>query len=211
MFSPIGRSFLDLLFPPTCLHCKHMLPQDHHLLCPSCMEQMPFTEPEEHCKLCYAYLNGDLCHRCLRSPSPFFRCLAPFSDNLSAKALTQGLLHPTGGFLANSLASLMLLQMDRHAFPHGEILISASDSGSKRLTAALSHLLDIPYHDAIKPSSLFHPFPQLKSQTALFLEEKALTFISSGMRGFKMDLQEANVLSEAYPQSINAVIFSRSI
>lgn len=211
MLSSIAQSFLDLVFPQTCLNCKQLLPQNLHLLCPVCLEQMPFTEPEDHCKHCYAFLNGELCNRCIRSPSPFFQCLAPFSGSLSAMALARGLLHPTGKFLATSLASLIIVHMDRHNFAPGQWLIPAADAGSIRLTSALSQFLKIPFYQAINPPSLLLPCPSLKKKSVPLLEEQNITFVSLGTKGFTNELQEAGVLTEAFPRSLNALIFSRQI
>lgn len=172
---------------------------------------MPFTDPTEHCKLCYAFLNGEVCGRCIRSPSPFFRCLSPFSGSSTAISLIQSLLHPGGSFLADSLASLILMHMDRHHFPLGDIIIPASDAGSKKLAEALSRLLKIPFQDAIKEPSFFQHTPVLKRKTKPFLEERRLTFVSTGIRNFHTDFQEAMLLSEVFPESINALIFSRGI
>jgi hypothetical protein len=211
MLFEVAHSFLDLVFPRTCLGCKELLPANHHLLCPPCLEQMPFTDPEEHCKQCYTFLQGEICNQCYRSPSPFFRCLAPYSGSSSAIALAKGLSHPTGGFLAKSLASLIYVHMEQFSFQPGEWLISASDPGSKRLTSALSHLLNIPALEVIRPASFLHPTPQLKKKIPIALEERQLTFVTLGLRAFADELQEANLLAEAFPRSINALMFSRSL
>lgn len=211
MFCQVAYSFLDLVFPQKCLGCKELLPASHHLLCPPCLEQMPFTDPDDHCKQCYAYLDGELCKRCYRTPSPFFQALAPYSGSSSAISLAKGLSHPTGEFLAESLASLIYVHMDRFSFQPGELLVPASDSGSKRLTNALSQLLKVPFLEVIKPASLFRPAPALKKKTHLKLEERRLTFVTLGLRDFSEELNEANLLAEAYPRSMNALLFSRAL
>lgn len=211
MFFKFAHSFLDLVFPQKCLGCKELLPNDHHLLCPPCLGQMHFTDPADHCKQCYAYLETDICSRCFRSPSPFSQAFAPYCGNASALSLAQALTHPTGGFLAQSLASLMYVHMEHYAFQTGEWLIPASDEGSQRLAFALSHLLKTPVAEAIQPASLFCKTPQLKQKYQKQFEEQRLTYVTLGLRPLSDDIAEAFALAEAYPRSMNALMFSRAL
>lgn len=40
----IFSGFLDLIYPPRCIFCRKFLQSSRSLICPDCMEQLPYTE-----------------------------------------------------------------------------------------------------------------------------------------------------------------------
>jgi ComF family protein len=70
---------LDVLYPPACIACAHVLTGPADFFCPECRLQVERV-PREACRTCAE--PGDYesmpCERCKKRPPPFTRACAPF-------------------------------------------------------------------------------------------------------------------------------------
>lgn len=189
-------SFLDLLFPLKCLSCQAMLPESLELLCHDCLSEINPSQPQERCRSCYSYKTDDLCVSCLKEASPFFRTYAVFDASAPLEKLLQKLGAADGGFLAKSLAGLMLLKIEKSPLREFEVLVSSSDQASTRLTYALGELLKIPVIESYKKAEA--------------LTEKRVLMISTGSKAFSEYREEGILLAQSFPRSLQMLFFMRS-
>lgn len=207
----LANSLLDFLFPRLCLNCSNVLPYDLNLLCAPCLSEMQFSDPEELCKHCASFKGDDHCKRCPKNPSPFLRTLALFHEKEGAKALSATLSREGGGFLAESIAGMLLVQMERAGMPFPEIWIPAQDKGSKIVAQALEKITSIPSIDCIKKGNWIKPKATLKKKQTVRIEEKNICLVCIGPQRFASLAEEGEVLAEAYPKTMNALMLSREL
>lgn len=204
-------SILDFFFPPICHSCAQPLTPSHSLLCAECLKEMPFSDAEECCRTCAAFTGKEECKRCLKDPPPFRHAVALFHENAHAIKLLSTLSGDAGGFLATSLASLMLLQMDKAKLPFPDFIIPSADVGSLKLAEALSKMTSIPHLNPLLASNWLHPHTRLKKRAAVKMEDAHLLLLSSGIKGVAILKEEGEVLLTAYPKSVNALLFQRPL
>lgn len=188
-------SFLDLLFPLKCLSCQVILPESLQLLCKSCLNDLSPSQPAERCRTCYCYKEGEACLFCSKEPSPFIRTFAAFDGCTPLEALANKLGSADGAFLANSLASLMVLQLENSPLREFEVLVPSHDLASKRLTKALGELLKMPV--ATDLQSIERP------------EEKRVLMVSTGHKPFSEYRNEGIRLAESFPRSLQMLFLMR--
>lgn len=49
-----GKSFLDLVYPPLCLHCRECLDENYHIFCRTCSLLLEQIDPSTRCPFCFS-------------------------------------------------------------------------------------------------------------------------------------------------------------
>lgn len=96
--------FLDLIFPPRCLHCRKALPDAREALCNSCTTSIPL-EKTLRCGECLARIpeKKRICHKSF----PYTLGAAAHYRNPAVRALVQGLKFRHAHAAAQSLGLLL--------------------------------------------------------------------------------------------------------
>ncbi len=124
MFKRIAHSFLDLLYPPLCLHCGESIAAEEPLFCASCLEELVLIDPAHRCPFCFqehemATLSA--CLECRRHP-PIFNRLAAACDELGpAKTLLARLKSRPA--LAKGAGALMAAQFLKLEWPFPDLIV----------------------------------------------------------------------------------------
>ena len=114
------KFFLNILYPPLCLHCEEHLEKDRTLFCTVCLEQMAPIDPEGRCRICFAEEHP--CQRCMARTVAIKRQAAACSYFGSARTLAAYLKKGNTQFLS-AAASLMLLQFSHLEWPLPDLIV----------------------------------------------------------------------------------------
>lgn len=162
----VGRSFINLIYPPLCLHCKACLPNDAHQLCHTCLTLLELIDPAECCPCCFSPDYSpelSLCHDCIKF-TPILNGRAAAFDYLGpAAALVRQLKYHNQAHLAEGCSAYMAAQFLQLNWPMPDVLIPVPISfthwiergfnQSELLAQGLSNLLKIPVHNALQRKS----------------------------------------------------------
>lgn len=169
------HSLQNVLYPPTCLCCKGILPQSYTKLCPSCLTELQLLSTFNRCRRCFHPLDEDG-HRCHRSS------LHSHAFCFEASPLLQALLSLPG----TAIAPFIVLQWIALCWPMPDLIIPTpgdwfsheSDRWNTRreLAFAVGTLLDRPVLCCLGLHRHLLPIPYLS------LEEQPSEAVSSGVK-----------------------------
>ena len=127
MLRELGHSFLDLFYPPLCLHCQESLSASSPLLCEECLLLMTPVDPAERCPCCFSEQfdpkSQHLCFRCQKKPFALERLAAVFDYDGPAAILVRQLKYANKKYLAQGLAAYLAYQLIQLEWPVPDIII----------------------------------------------------------------------------------------
>jgi len=195
------HSFLSLLYPPLCLHCKEALYKNQNHLCRECFSLLDLIDPEERCPYCFSqdYLPAKrICSNCRRAGPLFDRMGAAFNYEGPAASLVRCMKYADQPYFAKGMAAFMVRQFVRLGWPLPDLIIpmpialmhwlSRGYNQSALLAEEISHMLERPWSNILKRRSGDY------SQAALSkLKRLELTHHSFEMQG-NVDIADKTVL-----------------
>lgn len=211
-----ANSFLDLLFPKSCLHCQEEVEADQ-FLCQSCLTQLQALDPHEHCPICFDYIeNGRrICPNCLKNPSFLFRFGSVFEHSGPAITLLQKVQEGQLPDLVQGLAAFMLVQFQKLEWPLPDCIVPIPLTLEKRfglkenvgfkLAQQLGAFLDRPVCSFLKYSLLDFKW-KLKADSDL--QDKVVLLIDDLLVSHKTFNECAFILQKGYPAKIYGFTFS---
>jgi competence protein ComFC len=122
----LGRSFVNLLYPPLCLHCRICLQNDAHTLCAACLELLELIDPQERCPLCFSSehtLKGKPCFPCQRKLPILSGAAAAFDYVGPPATLIRKLKYGDQSYLAKGCGAYMAAQFLQLDWPIPDIII----------------------------------------------------------------------------------------
>lgn len=127
MFRSVGRSFLDLLYPPVCIHCQESLgPGQERLLCRQCLHALVLIDPEERCPFCFSekeLAKLAACLECRRHP-PKWDGFAFACDYMGpARTLLNSITSGDRPYLADGAGAMIAAQFVRLEWPFPDFII----------------------------------------------------------------------------------------
>jgi predicted amidophosphoribosyltransferase len=150
------KEFLNVLYPPLCLHCDNTLEENRSLFCSSCLELLSPIEPDGRCPICFA--EETLCARCIKRPIVIKRSAAACSPLGPARTLAAYLDKGNTRYAA-AAAGLMALQFAALNWPLPDLIVPFPSSLWTRckkgsaisvvLAKEMARLLDRPYATAL--------------------------------------------------------------
>jgi ComF family protein len=154
----IAKSFVDLLYPPLCLHCGHSLQKNLSMLCQECLALMTPLTPLERCPLCFSGefdpTSQPCCSRCKTVPLPLDGLASVFDHAGPAATLVKQLKYGNKPWLAQGLAAYLAFQLAQLEWPAPDLIVPMPLSWLRRfdrgynqsgmLADALSKLLSVP-------------------------------------------------------------------
>jgi predicted amidophosphoribosyltransferase len=208
IFHPLKDSFLNLIYPPLCLHCGDSLAKEERQFCTPCLQNLALIEPSERCPLCFCERP---CMRCRNHPLGLERLAAACEREGPAATLLNLLKRGDSPYLAKGAAALMAAQFLRLEWPLPDLLVPIPLSflrwwahgynPSELLAHSLSEILDRPVASLLKKRDDY----SLKSESEI-----------SGKILLLIDLEEtslrscAEALSEGEPKAIYGLICFKS-
>lgn len=118
------RSFLDLIYPPLCLHCGNSIQES--LLCPNCLDELALIDPSDRCLFCFkenemAKLSA--CLECRRHPPVLHRLAAACDELGPARTLLTHLRSGNRPSLAKGAGALMAAQFLQLKWPFPDLIV----------------------------------------------------------------------------------------
>lgn len=203
-------SFLDLLFPMQCIHCKSPLPESLKLFCANCLSELVISQPSERCRTCYSYKGDEACQGCMKTSSPFYKTYGVFELSPAIQTLAQKLSHSSGAFLANSAAGLLVMNLNPSPIREFDLIVPSFDAASLRLSKAFGHLLGIPVAEVFQKKGIIEPKTAIKQSRSELILEKRVLLVSTGQNSFAQYREEGLLLADAFPRSIQKLFLFRS-
>jgi competence protein ComFC len=160
----VGKSFLDLLYPPLCLHCEEGLEEGGLIFCNSCVQQMVPIPPHERCPYCFSAdfekMVEKCCQTCRERPPLLERNAAVFDYEGPPATLVKQLKYAGQPYLAEGAAAYLAMQFTLLEWPLPDAIIPMPMAYLRRLergynqslllAQSLSALIDRPVRDVLK-------------------------------------------------------------
>lgn len=231
------KSFLDLLYPPLCLHCNETLDHEDPLFCKECQSLLTPIDPIERCPYCFSpefNLTMKCCLRCIENPLLIDRIAAVFDYEGPAATLVKQLKYSGKTYLASGAGAYLASQYIALELPLPDVIvpmpiarlkkIERGFNQSKLLADAFAAIIHRPVMEVVMRRS--GDFSQagldvdqrrqldsssfvLKPQTKLY--GKTVVLIDDVMTTGTTLKCCSEALQAAFPESIYALTFCRAI
>ena len=202
-------SFLDILYPPRCLHCYERMTQ-HQRLCSTCLPHFTLLPKEGHCLKCGAGISliSGTCQTCRTHSHQLKRFGVCFDAFGPASSLVRSFLRTQHPDLAREIASLMVIQLETLDFGDLDLVTmipNAIFNPQYAVGRLVAKNLGLPFFSAIrreiKPGINF----VLKSHCNLIHKRLLLLDLTTTTR---LPVQRAaQALSRGWPQTQHGLTF----
>lgn len=222
MLKKIGKHFLNLLYPPLCLHCDDVLENDELPLCTACTSLLELIDPLDRCPKCFSsdYCRiKKLCGKCIKKRSFIKSSAQCFEYRGPAKTLSDHLKTGSMPHLAKGLSGYLALQFLQLNWEKPDFIIPVPIPTHHKVERGYSHnellakelalLLNSPMINALERVNSYdgHLFRAKKGVT---FEEKMLLLIDEDVTS-QMTLQRSSeALIPTFPRAIYALSLCRS-
>jgi ComF family protein len=233
----IGRSFIDFIYPPLCLHCGSCLIQSTYLLCPTCVNLLELIEPSSRCLFCFSEKDEEKLHVCLECrtrPSFLDGAAASFDFLGPASTLIKKMKYSHMPYLDKAIAAYMIAQFCKLDWPLPDVIIpvpiafthlfNRGYNQSALIAKSIGALLDRSYSEVLQRKSGDHSQAALGrekrmtlSKTSFIckpvypLQDKNILLVDDVMTTGTTLRCCAEVLQAHYPKSIYALVFCRAL
>lgn len=233
----IGKSFVDLLYPPLCLHCDESLEKGCYIFCKACQEQLELIDPSLRCPFCFSsefdQQKQKFCQECQKK-SKNMRIASAFDYEGPPATLVKLLKYANQTYLAKGGGAYLATQFLTLNWPMPDYIIPMPMSSLKKLergynqsqllSESFSRLINRPVSLALKRKSGDYSQAGLNHQQRIQLKSDSF-FVRNGDHLFDKNLLIiddvmttgsslqccAEVLTPFFPQSIYALTLCRAI
>lgn len=160
----IGKSFVDLVYPPICLHCHEPLEDSSALFCQCCMLLLSPIDPAERCPYCFSSEfdpeNDVSCRECRKERHPCDRMAAVFDYEGPASTLIKRLKYGGQFYLATGAGAFLTAQWIALDWPMPDCIVpmpmarlrkfERGYNQSRLLADVIGGLLKCPVLDVLK-------------------------------------------------------------
>lgn len=113
--------WLDLIFPPLCLHCKEKCAQH---FCPTCASSFELIDPLTRCPFCFGLSNGrQPCEECTRKKRWHIRIASSLDYFDPVQTLVKRMKYGRMPYLARTAAAFMVLQWTRLKWESPDLIV----------------------------------------------------------------------------------------
>lgn len=126
MLTAIAYSFLNLFFPPLCIHCKHLLHSKEHFLCETCLTLLSLIEVSERCSKCFSTnfcLENKRCDDCLINFPILDGFASAFEYEGPPASLISHLKYGDQPYLAKGCSGYLAAQFLNLGWPFPDIIV----------------------------------------------------------------------------------------
>lgn len=233
-------SFLHLLYPPHCLHCKQLISHAQPLYCDTCASLCEFINPSECCPVCFGPADdytaeSNRCLSCKGQPALLFCQMGAVFDYLGpAASLIKKLKYANQPYLAKGAGAFLAAQFQRLEWPVPDAIIPVPlsfthwlDRGynqSELLANSLADFLQVPVWKALKRRSGDYSQAGLtwsqrqalaskkfKLKKNYSLQDKTLLLIDDVMTTRSTLYRCAEILLEGCPSRLYALTLCRTL
>lgn len=237
LYSLVSSSFIHLVYPPACLHCRTPLDDHKLILCNDCLQLIEVINPKERCSLCFSSDGHPLlrlCQTCYQSPRLLDGIAAAFDFLGPAATLIKKLKYANMPYLAEGMAAYLAAQYCALDWPMPDAIIPVPmsfthylDRGynqSALLAQNFARFIQSPVHDILKRRSggfsqaglnrsqrLQLDSEEFSCKKCSFLENKVVLLIDDVMTTGATLKRCAEALQASYPKKIYALVFCRAV
>lgn len=155
--------FVNLMYPPVCLHCHASLIDSNFLFCEACQFLLDFIDPIGRCSFCFSSHLSDgkkICLSCMSYPSVFQGVAAIFDYAGPAGSLVRTLKYGGRSYLSTGMGAYLAAQFIRLDWPIPDYVIPVpltltrlwqrGYNQSMLLSEELGRILGRPVRQALK-------------------------------------------------------------
>ena len=233
-----GKSLLDLIYPPLCLHCDESMEYDCEIFCRACLFMLEQIDPLTRCPLCFSseFDNSmqKCCQRCLEKTGNIKRMASVFDYEGPPATLVKQLKYGGQSYLAKGAGAYLAAQFLTLDWPMPDFVIPMPmarlrkwDRGynqSELLAESFAHLIDRSVSLVLKRKSGDYSQAGLDHQQRLSLKsdsffvkggdhlhDKTLLLIDDVMTTGSSLSCCAEALTPLFPHAIYALTLCRTI
>lgn len=237
ILSSFGKAFVNLVYPPLCLHCKGGMQQDSNLLCNECLAFLELINPSERCPYCFSIdfcPERRVCADCIRRPPILNGIAAAFDYFGPASTLVRKLKYGDLPYLAKGCGAYLAAQFLCLEWPMPDVIVpmpiafshwlERGYNQSLLLAQSLAAILHCPVQEALVRESGDYSQAGLTRQQRIQLDgacfrlkpnlqlrDKSVLLIDDVMTTGSTLRKCAEVLLEDQPESIYGLTFCRAI
>lgn len=116
-------SFLNLLYPPLCLHCERDKDKDF-LFCSQCAMMLELIDPSNRCPGCFTESDGkSMCDECRQRRRVIYRMGAAFDYMGPAATIVKQMKYGDRPYLAKGAGAYLVAQLIRLDWPIPDLII----------------------------------------------------------------------------------------
>src|SRR5262245_11643198 len=202
MMRRLGQAFIDLFYPPLCLHCRAPLDKKTKVFCTTCFQQMELIDPSDRCPYCFSQdyeSDRRFCPECYRRPPILDKVAAAFDYDGPAASFIRHLKYADQSYLATGGGAYLAAQYLRLEWPLPDYIIPVPisfmhwiDRGYNQsflLAESCGVILQRPVHD------ILHRLSGDYSQAGLSVRQRhQLDGGSIHLKSCNMDLRDTTLL-----------------
>lgn len=127
LLAALGKSVLDLIYPPICLHCSESLEGDALIFCHHCLSQLDMIDPSLRCPYCFSSeFNPEAhtsCTECEGKPRAIQRIASVFDYEGAASTLVKQMKYGKKSYLAKGGGAYLAAQFFTLNWPMPDLII----------------------------------------------------------------------------------------
>lgn len=131
----LADSFLHLIYPSKCLHCRTLISPEPAVLCASCASLLELVPLHDRCPNCFNLFDGEesslRCGECATHTSYYIRMAAAFDYIGPPASLVKRLKYFQQPYLARGMAAFLVAQLEMLEWPYPDALIPVPQSWSR--------------------------------------------------------------------------------
>lgn len=218
------NSFLDLIYPPICLHCEKTLPLTFKIFCEECLIEFKPLNAGERCPYCFSAdfkIEDKVCFNCRKKALVFTRVYSAFDLTGPAESLFYKLKSSPSSYLSLAGAAFLSYGYLTSHLPLPDFIIPLSQSFFKKLTLGesphfqlakqLAKILNCPLCPFPFSFKIFNKRVTMNQAKENLFQDKVILLVGDLMtdQGEMQDF--AHLLAGKYPKSIYGVTLCRQI
>ncbi len=167
LLKTFGRSFLDLIYPPLCLHCSQSLEAGCPIFCYSCLPLLEQIDPSMRCPFCFSSdFNNEAqkcCDECRERPRTIKRIASVFDYEGPPATLVKHMKYGGQSYLAKGGGGYLAAQFLALNWPMPDFILpmpmarlrkfERGYNQSELLAQSFAKLMNCPVSTALKRRS----------------------------------------------------------
>jgi ComF family protein len=132
----LAYSFVNLAYPPLCIHCGEDIYEHGQYICRLCFEQLEEIDPSQLCPRCFSkkyHLTSKVCYDCQKNPCLFTKSASAFEYLGPAGTIIKKMKYGEMPYLAKGAAAYMVRQMFRLDWPIPDVVVPVPLSFSHKI------------------------------------------------------------------------------
>lgn len=211
-FRKKSHALLHLVYPALCIHCKALLMEPQKYLCSTCSELLTLIHKEQRCQKCFKECGIAICKECQKHPSTYSKLGVCFEHIGPAASIIREFENRL--FLDRSIASWLIVQMDKMTFPMPTLIlpfphrftdkILEGYNKAELLAQEIGKLYQIPVKDLLRGTE----DNQFLWKRSVDISDQDILLVVEQITAIELIRGCAATIQEGYPRAVNVIAFS---